>query len=130
MFSYTEILGVEKENERDKESEDLFLNLTVEKLMQINISQKIIEILHQYTLRSSTPTTTTNTTSTSTSTSIPTTSHYSALCVSLFTNKGFSHLINERYEMLESNYPVLSPEESTVRDHLKAYVQSYSNKNK
>ena len=119
---------MEKENERDKGSEDLFLNLTVEKLMQMNVSQKIIEILHQYTLRFSTPTSTTTTTSTSTS--IPTTSHHSALCVSLFTSKGFSLLINARYEMLDSNYPVLSPEESTVRDHLKAYVQSFSNKNK
>ena len=125
---------MEKENERDKESEDSFLNLTVEQLMQINISQKIIDMLHQYTLTFSTPTststTTTTTTTTTTSTSIPTTSHHRALCVSLYTSKGFSHLMNARYEMLDSNYPVLSPQESTVRDHLKAYVQSYSNENK
>lgn len=94
--------------------------------MQINISQKIIDILHQYTLTFSTPTSNT----TSTSTSIPTTSHHSALCVSLFTSKGFSHLINARYEMLDSTYPVLSLEESTIRDHLKSYVQRYSNMNK
>ena len=119
---------MEKENERDKESEDSFLNLTVEQLMQINISQKIIDMLHQYTLTFSTPTSTSTTTTTSTS--IPTTSHHRALCVSLYTSKGFSHLMNARYEMLDSNYPVLSPQESTVRDHLKAYVQSYSNENK
>ena len=84
--------------------------------MQINISQKIIDVIHQYT--------STFSTSTTTSTSIYTTSHHNALCVSLYSREGFSHLLSARYEMLDSTYPVLSPEEITVRDHLKAYIQS------
>ena len=84
--------------------------------MSINIPKNIIDMVHRYTFSFST----------STSTLTSTTIDCSAVCVSLFSSKGLRQLIIARYEMLDASYPVLSPEEVSVRDHLKAYIRSYT----
>lgn len=87
--------------------------------MAFNISKNIIDVVHRYTSSISTSS------STSTSTSITNTYDQSVACV-LFCEKGFCQMINARYEMLDSSYPVLSPEEVSVRDQLTSYVCSHT----
>lgn len=103
----------EKEKDKDKDGENNLLNLTVENLMAINISKNIIDIVHRYT------------SSTSAFTSTFATYYQSITCV-LFCEKGFCQMINARYEMLDSSYPVLSPEEVSVREQLTSYVRSHT----
>lgn len=104
-----------KDIDEDKDGENIFLNMTVEDLMAFNISKNIIDVVHRYTSSTSF--------STSTSTFITNAYDQSFVCA-LFCEKGFSQMINARYEMLDSSYPVLSPEEVSVRDQLTSYVRS------
>lgn len=87
--------------------------------MAFNISKNVIDIVHRYTSSTSTS----FSISASTSTSITNTYDQSVVCT-LFCEKGFCQMINARYEMLDSSYPVLSPEEVSVRDQLTSYIRS------
>lgn len=120
LISYSHIfinVGVEndKDKDKDKDSENIFLNLTVDDLMAIDISKNIIDVAHRYTSSTSS--------STSASASISSTCDQSVTRV-LFCEEGFCQMINARYEMLDSSYPVLSPEEVFVREQLTFYVRS------
>ena len=112
MYNFFHKQGIGSEGGKDKEREDFSSNLTVEDLMTISISKDVIKMVHRYI--------------SSLSTTVLTTSENSVVCALLFTPKGLSQLITARYEMLDSIYPVLSLEESSVRDHLNAYVRSNS----
>ena len=51
---------------------------------------------------------------------------YPPILPSLLSLKGLMESLNLRYEILESAYPALTPEEVSVREQIKEYVHSQS----